>query len=56
MNIRSVTCFVNAGQTDTEKGVIHAAGHMAQEASAALVAAGFPVQTTRLATEPLSSL
>jgi uncharacterized protein (UPF0210 family) len=29
---------------------------MAQEASAALVAAGFPVQTTRLATEPLSSL
>ena len=35
---------------------IQAAGQLADEARAALESAGFPVQTTRLATQPLSLL
>jgi uncharacterized protein (UPF0210 family) len=55
MNIRSVTCFVNVG--DMEKGeLISAAGRLARDARSTLEAAGFPVQTTRLATQPLSHL
>lgn len=56
MNIRSVTCFVNAGSVDTQAETVHSAGKLAQEASAALQSAGFPVQTTRLATQPFSLL
>ena len=56
MNIRSVTCFVNAGDPSTQAATIQAAGQLAREAGAALEAAGFPVQTRRLATQPLSHL
>jgi hypothetical protein len=56
MNIRSVTCFVNAGDPSTQATTVRAAGQLAREARDALEAAGFPVQTTRLATQPLSHL
>lgn len=56
MNIRSVTCFVNADQPATQTGTIRAAGELAQQCSAALESVGLPVQTMRLATQPLSHL
>ena len=56
MRIRSITCFVNvddpAGQADAVRG----AGLLAADARDALEAAGFPVQTARLATQPVSLL
>jgi uncharacterized protein (UPF0210 family) len=54
MNIRSVTCFSNAGQGQHQSDTILAAGRVAQEASTTLEAAGFPVQSTRLAVQPLT--
>jgi uncharacterized protein (UPF0210 family) len=56
MNIRSVTCFVSADSTEAQAEVVKASGRLAQEASSALHSAGFPVQTRRLATQPLSLL
>ena len=56
MNIRSVTCFLNAGDPAAQAGPIGAAGRLARGARIALEDAGFPVQTTRLATQPLSHL
>jgi uncharacterized protein (UPF0210 family) len=56
MNIRSVTCFVNVAGTETQTGIISAAGQLVGDARVALEAAGFPVQTARLATQPLSHL
>ena len=56
MNIRSITCFVNAGDPETQASAIHGAAQLAREARTALEDAGFPVQTTRLATQPLSNL
>ena len=56
MNIRSITCFVNVGDPATQSDTVRAAGRLVREASAALESAGFPVQTTRLATQPLSLL
>jgi len=56
MNIRSVTCFVNASSVDSHAETVLSAGQLAQEASAALQSAGFPVQTKRLATQPFSLL
>jgi hypothetical protein len=56
MNIRSVTCFVNAGDPATQAPVVRAAGELARRAGDALEEAGFPVQTRRLATQPLSHL
>ena len=56
MNIRSVTCFINAGDPATQATAVHEAGQLAREARAALEGTGFPVQTARLATQPLSHL
>lgn len=56
MNIRSITCFINAGDPTAQVGAVDAAGRLAREARVALEDAGFPVQTTRLATQPLSRL
>jgi len=55
MNIRSVTCFVNF-DADAAADTIQSAGQVARRMREALEANGFPVQTTRLATQPLSSL
>jgi uncharacterized protein len=51
MRIRSITCLVNASGD-----AIQAAGRLAHEAQAAFEEAGLTVQTTRLATQPLSLL
>ena len=56
MNIRSVTCFINAGDPAGQAGAVDHAARLAREARTALEDAGFPVQTTRLATQPLSHL
>jgi len=56
MNVRSITCFVNAENPGSHLTAIQAAGHLAAKARSALASAGFPVQTTRLATQPLSLL
>ena len=56
MNIRSVTCFVNAGTADAPPDTVRAAGQLAQDVRTALQSAGFGVQTIRLATQPLSLL
>ena len=56
MNIRSVTCFINIDGLGAAAEAVRQAGHLAGAAKAALEAAGFPVQTTRLATQPLSHL
>jgi uncharacterized protein (UPF0210 family) len=56
MKIRSVTCFVNAGDPTTQASTVRRAGQLAGESRAALEALGFPVQTARLATQPLSLL
>ncbi len=54
MNIRSVTCFLNAGDPDIDTGSVREAGNVAREVSMALESAGFPVQTKRLAIQPLA--
>lgn len=56
MNIRSVTCFLNVGDPETQSAAFHGAGNLARKVSAVLESAGFPVQTTRLATQPLTSV
>ena len=57
MNVRSITCFVNAGPAgDGPQNALQAAGRLARQVHAALEAAGLPVQSRRLATQPLSSL
>ena len=56
MNIRSVTCFVSVGDPAGHVSAIDSAARLAREARTALEDAGFPVQTTRLATQPLSHL
>jgi uncharacterized protein (UPF0210 family) len=56
MNVRSVTCFANIGDPGTQAGTVHAAGRVVREARTALEEAGLEVQTTRLATQPLSHL
>jgi len=56
LRIRSVTTFVNAGDPATQPAAVREAGHVAGEVRAALQAAGLEVQTTRLATQPLSQL
>jgi uncharacterized protein (UPF0210 family) len=55
MNIRSITCFANVEQNHRLEGSIEQAGQLARRASAALMGAGFGVQTKRLATQPLSA-
>ena len=55
MNIRSITCFVAIGD-DGGREAITDAGRLAGRLRAGLEAAGFPVQTIRLATQPLSHL
>ncbi len=56
MNIRSVTCFVNIASLEKQTDAVDQAGRLAGEAKVALEAAGFPIQTLRLATQPLSHL
>lgn len=56
MNIRSVTCFLNVGEPAAQAHNVRRAGQLAIEVRAALQAAGFSVQTVRLATQPLSHL
>jgi uncharacterized protein (UPF0210 family) len=56
MNIRSVTSFVNTGHLDTQAETVRTAGQLAAETRMALESAGYPVQTARLATQPLSDL
>jgi len=57
MNVRSVTCFVNiVGGPATWTRAVREAGHLARQAKASLESGGFPVQTLRLATQPLSQL
>jgi uncharacterized protein (UPF0210 family) len=56
MNVRAVTCFVNAAGADGPATGFRTAGHLAGEARAALQSAGLAVQTARLATQPLSRL
>lgn len=65
MNVRSITCFLNAapahegqdpGETAGQANAVEAAGSLAREVRAALEAAGLSVQTARLATQPLSWL
>ena len=56
MNIRSITCFVNIDRVETATRAIREAGELASAARQALETAGVPVQTTRLATQPLSHL
>jgi uncharacterized protein (UPF0210 family) len=56
MNIRSVTCFANIAAPEGWASTIRDAGNLARDTQSALEAAGFPVQTSRLATQPLSQL
>ena len=56
MNIRSVTCFANIAGPEERASTIRNAGNLARDTQSALEAAGFPVQTSRLATQPLSRL
>jgi uncharacterized protein (UPF0210 family) len=56
VNVRSITCFVNIDDCANWADTISAAGRLAQEAREAVESAGFPVQTARLATQPLSVL
>jgi uncharacterized protein (UPF0210 family) len=55
MNIRSVTCFINADETLTTDALA-AAANLASHARQAVAKEGFPVQTTRLAVQPLSQI
>jgi uncharacterized protein (UPF0210 family) len=56
MKIRSITCFASIGDPAMRASAIDSAGRLAREAKTTLEDAGFPVQTTRLATQPLSHL
>ncbi len=56
MKIRSVTGFVTIDNSEPYEKTIRAAGRLVGEARAALEAVGLEVQTTRLATQPLSLL
>jgi uncharacterized protein (UPF0210 family) len=56
MNIRSLTCFVNVAGPGDWAGAIRDAGNLVAQARSALEGAGLPVQTARLATQPLSDL
>jgi len=56
MKVRSVTCFLNVGDASKEVARILAAGQLAGEARDALQAAGYDVQTIRLATQPFTFL
>jgi uncharacterized protein len=56
LRIRSVTAFTNAGDPATQPAAVRQAGQTAGEIRSALEAAGLEVQTTRLATQPLSDL
>ena len=56
MKIRSITLFVNIDDLAAATSTIQAAGQTASEARDLFEAAGLPVQTMRLATQPLSHL
>jgi uncharacterized protein (UPF0210 family) len=56
MHIRSVTCFASIEEPSGAGDLVREAGLLVADARRALEAAGFPVQTARLATQPLSSL
>jgi uncharacterized protein (UPF0210 family) len=56
MNIRSITLFANIEDLNSATSAIQAAGQAANEAREIFEGAGFPVQTLRLATQPLSEL
>ena len=56
MKIRSITCFATVGDPAAQASAIDSAGELAREARTVLEDAGFPVQTARLATQPLSHL
>jgi len=56
VNVRSVTCFVNVAAAQPVDDAVGAAGEVARQVRQALGAAGYAVQTTRLATQPLSHL
>jgi len=56
MRIRSITCFVNIDDPAAQANAVRDAGLLAADARVALEAAGFPVQTARLATQPMSLL
>ena len=55
MKIRSITYFCNPGYPFEEK-VLHKAGEFLTQAKSAFEAAGYEVQTTRLATVPFPTL
>lgn len=55
MKLRSITYFCNP-KYPLDAGLIHAAGGFLREAKAAFEAAGYEVQTTRLATIPFPKL
>jgi uncharacterized protein len=56
MKIRSVTCFLQVEDLAEAENQVRAAGRLAREAQSALEGSGLPVQTLRLATQPLSLL
>jgi uncharacterized protein (UPF0210 family) len=56
MRIRSLTCFVNISNSETHALRIREAASLARQARAELERSGMTVQTTRLATQPLSLL
>ncbi|MBN1361638.1 MAG: DUF711 family protein [Sedimentisphaerales bacterium] len=56
MRIRSITCFVTIDDPASQADTVRDAGLLAADAREALETAGFPVQTARLATQPLSLL
>jgi len=53
MRIRSVTCFLRVDGPTPDAQQINAAGQLARQSARGLQSAGFPVQTVRLATQPL---
>ena len=53
MNVRSVTCFVTVDGSRPAAELVRAAGKMAHQAKTSLESAGYPVQTVRLATQPI---
>lgn len=56
MYIRSVTCFVSVSDAARQANLVGEAGLLAADARQVLEREGFPVQTARLATQPLSYL
>lgn len=55
MNIRSITCFINADEA-LSTDALAAAANLASNARQSITAEGFPVQTTRLAVQPLHQI